>query len=181
MSCRKPSAERYAELNSNKTNEKGLKISALLKFPCGQFDYKIDIVVRGGAVSADRAAFFAFMHDNESLFRVGLSLYRLKPAAAFARAVAGVFVHVQRPKAMRTMVSRRISERLYLAPAMRADKAVIIFPKSLFFHVSSRNTVPPLAPFCCRRSGSIFCPLYHSADTADPPSGFRNRGDIYSP
>ena len=179
MSSRKRSAERFAALNSN--NQKRAEFSALLKFFCGQFDYKINIVVTCGAVSSDRAAFFAFVNDYKALFRVCLRLDRLKPAAALARAVAGVFVHMQRPKAMRTVVSRRISERLYLAPALRANKAVIIFPKSLFFHVSSRNTVPPLARSYYLRSGSIFYPLYRSADTLDPPSGFHNRGDIYSP
>ncbi len=158
----------------------------LLKFLCCELYYKVDVVglvfcVGCRAVPAYCAAFPAAVDYYISLLCISFDLDRLKLSAALAGSVAGIFVHVKRPKAKRAMVSRRIAERFDLPAAVSADKSVIIFPKSLFFHVSSHNTAPRLARSCYRRSSNIPYPLYRSADTADPPNDSGIRAGICSP
>ena len=100
-----------------------------------QRDQKLDVVglngrlVRG-AVAAYMAAFLAFMDDDVSASRICFNADRPHDAAAFGGSVAGVDVDVQRAKASRTMVPRRISERFDLKPAVCADEALIVFAKS---------------------------------------------------
>ena len=74
------------------------------------------------------------MDDNEAFFGIGEDFFRLESSAALAGAVTGVNVHVERPEAVGTMVSRGISERCDLAAAMGADEAVVVFGKSFCFH-----------------------------------------------
>jgi len=88
-----------------------------------------------GAVAVDLSAFGAFMNDDVALFGIGLGGYRLHKPTAFARAVARIYVEVLRPKAKRTVISRGVAERLYLASAVLADEGIVIFGKKLGFHI----------------------------------------------
>lgn len=56
-------------------------------------------------VSADRSAFFASVDDHIALFRIHLHADRFELTAAIRRAVAGVYVKVERPQAKGTVVS----------------------------------------------------------------------------
>ena len=94
--------------------------------------------VQRGAVAAYLAAFCAFVDYNEAFFCVWLSSYRLKLSAAFVCSVARVYVNVQGPQTKRAMVSRRVSERVYLFSAMNANKGIIVFGKSFLFHSMPR-------------------------------------------
>ena len=89
----------------------------------------------GGFVAGDAAASVAFVNYYVSLFGVGLYLYRAEYAAAGVRSVTRVYINVKRAEAKRTVVSRRVAERLDLASAIRAGEATIVFLKSLFFHI----------------------------------------------
>ena len=67
------------------------------------------------------------MYDDVSFFGVGYYLYRLHRSLALAGAIPGVYIHVKRPKAERTVIARGVAERLYLLAAVGANKPVIIF------------------------------------------------------
>ena len=86
------------------------------------------------AVAAYRAALAALVDDDISLFRVGLDGDGIHYPAAVARPVAGVYVDVQRTKAPRAMVARRISERQHLKTAVLTYKAAVVFLKKLLLH-----------------------------------------------
>jgi hypothetical protein len=80
------------------------------KIACGKLDKKryligLHLCVVCGAVSSYRSAFFAFMNDYISLFRVGQNLYGTKLTVTFLGSVAGIYVNVQRPKAKRAVIS----------------------------------------------------------------------------
>ena len=86
-------------------------------------------------VSADGAAFAAFMDYDISFFRVRLRRYRVHDAAAFGGSVAGVYIEVERTKTARAVISRRIPEREDLKTAVFADKAAVVFGEKLLFHL----------------------------------------------
>ena len=83
------------------------------------------------------AAFGAFVENDIAFFGVCYHFYRVHNAVAFARSVAGVYIHVERAKALRAMVARGVTQGLYLKAAVGADKAVIVFCKKLLFHIFS--------------------------------------------
>ena len=78
--------------------------------PCGEFDKQGAIIgllfsIKGGAITAYLAAFFAPMDNNEILFRIGLCTDRAHKTAAGVSSIAGVYVDVERPQAEGTMIS----------------------------------------------------------------------------
>jgi hypothetical protein len=82
----------------------------LFPFPRGELDYQVDIVglylcLVGGTATAYLTAFLAFMYNYVALFCIGLGAYRFKRAAAFAQAVARIYIYMHRPKAKRAMIS----------------------------------------------------------------------------
>ena len=122
-----------------KFNIKCVLYSSLL-FRHGKLDYELYVVgLYGGfvssAIAVKLAALRAFMNDNISLFGVGLSRDRLHKSAAFAGAVARIYIKMLRPQAKGAMVSRGITKRLYLPPAMLADEGVVVFREKLCFHI----------------------------------------------
>jgi len=80
-----------------------------------------------GAVSVDLTATRAFVNDYVALFGVGYYLDWLHGRAAFAGAVTGIDVDVERPKAKGAVIARRISKRLYFTSAVGAHKSRVIF------------------------------------------------------
>ena len=96
-----------------------------------QLYYKLQVVVLRVFVSPYLAAFSTLVYYYIALLRVGQYLYRLKSAAALTGSVTRIYIDVKRPQTVRTVVSRRISERLDLTPAMSADKSVVVFCESL--------------------------------------------------
>ena len=105
----------------------------------GQLYQKVDIVGLdfrgiGGLIADGRAAFIAFIDDDISLFRVGENLNGAEDSAAVVGAVAGVYVYMNRTKAMGAVVAGGDAEGFHLESAVFADKAVIVFLKAFFFH-----------------------------------------------
>ena len=110
-----------------------------LHFSNRQTDKKVAVVgldfrVEGGAVAADLAALGASMDNDETATGIGLGADRFHRAAAGIGTVAGVDVHVERPKAKRAMVAGGVAQRQDFAPAMRADKTVVVLGKALLLH-----------------------------------------------
>lgn len=98
---------------------------------CGQLDELVDIVglvlcFVGCLVALDLPAFGTAVDYDITLLGVGDTAYRLHGGAAFVCAVAGVYINVQGPEAHGTMVAGGVAQRLYLGPAMGADKTVIV-------------------------------------------------------
>lgn len=78
-------------------------------------------------VSPYLAAFLAAVYYHKALFGVRLGANGAKRSAAGICSIPGVDVHVYRPQAVGAVVSRRISERLYLPTAVETNEAVIVF------------------------------------------------------
>jgi hypothetical protein len=74
------------------------------------------------------------MKNNVSLFRICNDFNGVHNAAAFASSVAGVYVYVERAKALGAVVAGGVAERLHFKTAVGTDKAVIVFCKKLLFH-----------------------------------------------
>lgn len=87
---------------------------------------RLIIGIQRRLISAYFPAFRTAMHYNEALFGIRLGTYRLKLSAAGIGSVPGVYIHVQGPEAERAVVTRRISERLYLLSAMNAGKGCVV-------------------------------------------------------
>ena len=68
-----------------------------------------------GAVSVYLTASGTFMDDDVALFGVCDDLDRLHGSLALASAVTRININVKRPETVWAMISRRVSERLYLA------------------------------------------------------------------
>ena len=90
-----------------------------------------------GAVSPDLSAFFAFMDDDISLSGVGLDPYGAQYTAAIAVSVSGIHINMKRTKAERAMIAGAVTEGLNSPFAIHADKGIIVFAKTFFFHSSS--------------------------------------------
>jgi hypothetical protein len=90
-----------------------------------------------GAVAVELTAFGASVNNNVALSRVGLNADRFHFPLAFAGAISGVDVYVKRPQAKGTVIARGVAQGVHLLAAMRADKAVVIFCKSLLLHGKS--------------------------------------------
>ena len=90
-----------------------------------------------GAVPSDLSAHGASVDDHKSSTRVGFHADRFHLPTALVCAIPGVDVHVQRPQAKGAMIARGIAQRNHFLSAMRANKTVVIFRKSLLFHVST--------------------------------------------
>ena len=88
------------------------------------------------AVSFYRAAFFAFVNDDISLFRVGFHPYRAHDTAAWISSVSRVYIDMERAEASRAMIARTVAERLNLKPAVFADERVVVFCKKLLLRIS---------------------------------------------
>jgi hypothetical protein len=58
-----------------------------------------------GSVSYDRAAFFAAMNYYISTFGIWLSTCGTKYSAAWICSVSGIYIHVERAQAKRTVIS----------------------------------------------------------------------------
>ena len=80
-----------------------------------------------GTAALDGSASDAAVSYDISSPRVRYRRDRLHLPAAGAGAVAGVFVHMERPEAERAVIARGVAERLDLPAAMRAHKAGIVF------------------------------------------------------
>ena len=85
-------------------------------------------------IAADVSAPLAFVNYHIAASRVRFDAYRAHYAAAVGGSVAGVDVDVQRAKAERAVIARRISERFDVRAAVRAHKAAVVFAKSFFIH-----------------------------------------------
>lgn len=112
------------------------------EFCHGELYYERHIVglifgVQRHLVPSYLSALCASVNDNKSFFGIGLGADGLKLSTAGVCSVPGVYIHVERPKAMRTVVARGIAEGLHLLSAMHAYKGVIILCKSFLFHTYS--------------------------------------------
>ena len=74
------------------------------------------------------------MNDNKALFGVGESLDRAENSAAIVGSVARVYINVKRAKAERTVIARGVAKGQNLFSAVLADKALVVFSKTLIFH-----------------------------------------------
>ena len=90
-----------------------------------------------GAVAVQFAAFGTAMNDDISLACIGFDTDRLHFTATFAGSIAWVDIYVKRPQAKGTVVARGVAQGMHLLAAMRADKPIIVFGKSLLLHVRS--------------------------------------------
>ena len=88
-----------------------------------------------GFVSDYSTASVTLVNYYVTLFRVRLCFDRSENSAAIICPVAGVYINVQGTEAERAMIARCVAERQNLASAVLADKTVIVFCKSLVFHV----------------------------------------------
>jgi hypothetical protein len=84
--------------------------SLLLVFCHGELDYELyvvglDLCLMGGAVAVKLTALGAFMYDDVAFFGIGLGGDGLHKAAAFACAIAGIYIEMLRPKAIGAMIS----------------------------------------------------------------------------
>lgn len=110
--------------------------------PCvagGQTDDEIHVVrldggFVGGAIADDGAATFTAMNENVAAAGIGFCPYGAEQAATGVGAVAGENIHVHRPQAKGTVIAGGVTEREYLPSAMAADKAAVIFLKTLGLH-----------------------------------------------
>jgi hypothetical protein len=79
-------------------------------YPRGQFNKQRAVIgllfsIKGGAVTAYLTALFAFMDNNEVLFRIGLCTDRAHKATAGICSIARVYIDVKRPQAKGAMIS----------------------------------------------------------------------------
>ena len=66
------------------------------------------------------------MRYDIALFRVRLGKHRFKRCAALGRAIARIFVNMERPEAVWAMISRGVAERRDLSAAMLTDKSAVV-------------------------------------------------------
>ena len=88
----------------------------------------------GGAVAVKLSALGASVNDDESLFGIGLCADRLHLPLAFAGAVSGIDVYVERPEAKGAVIAGGVAQRFHFFSAVCADKAVVIFCESFLLH-----------------------------------------------
>ena len=122
----------------------GLFIISVLT--CGELYKKRKIVglhlcIVRRTVSSYSAAFFASVYYYISLFGIGKHLYGAQMSVTFLGSVAGVFVNVERPQTKGAVIARAVSEWLYFLSAVRADKGVVVFCKSLLFKFHIKPSV----------------------------------------
>ncbi len=70
----------------------------------------LDFCLVGGFVADGCAATVAAVYDYVALFGVGLRLYRAEYPAAIVCPVTGIYIHVKRAKAKRTVIAGGIAE-----------------------------------------------------------------------
>ena len=86
------------------------------------------------AVANGSTAFVAAVNYDISALCVGERLNGAQNTAAVVGSVTGIYINVQGAKTKGAVVSRGVSEREHLLAAILADKALVVFLKSLFFH-----------------------------------------------
>ncbi len=96
-------------------------------------DEEVGVIVFGGFISAEGAAFFAFMDDDEAFFGVGFGFHGAEDSFAIGCSVSGVNIQVEGGEAMGAMVTGGIAEGEDFFAAACADEAVVIFGKSFVF------------------------------------------------
>ena len=99
-----------------------------------QADQKIHVVILLRSIVLFCTANGTLVSDHETLFGMGQYRVGLHQAAANAGAVSGKLIHVKRPQAIRTVISRGIYQGRNLFFAVTADKSAVVFGKSLRFH-----------------------------------------------
>lgn len=107
--------------------------------PCGKSDEQVVVVtlltLEGSLVTHRLSAFVAAVDDDKSLLGVGESLYGTKNTLAVVGSVTGIYIHVERAEAEGAVISRGVSKGEHLSATVLADKACIVFLKSLVFHI----------------------------------------------
>ena len=88
--------------------------------------YQVKIIIRCRLVSAQCTAAGAAMRYDIALFRVRLGKHRFKRCAALGRAIARIFVNMERPEAVWAMISRGVAERRDLSAAMLTVKSAVV-------------------------------------------------------
>jgi len=125
---------------------------AFLKLSCGKF-YEIVYIIGLDFgfmccfIAVYFAAFGAFVKYDIAFFRVCYNFYRVHNAVAFAGSVAGVYIYVERAKALGAVIARGVSKRLHFEAAVSADKAVIVFCEKFLFHIFPLFKKPPKGGF----------------------------------
>ena len=106
----------------------------------GEPDEKVVVVglisLHSRLVAHHRAAFFATVKDNEALFGVGKGLNGAKNSQAIVCSVPGIYVNMKRAKAEGAVVARGVSQGSDLSSAIYADKSLVVFCKTLVFHIT---------------------------------------------
>ena len=87
------------------------------------------------------AATLTAVQDDISALGIRHGGHGLQGAAARVGAISGIDIHVQAPQAKWAMVARGVAKGLDLLAAMRANKAVVVFGKSFYFHNPSKNKI----------------------------------------
>ena len=106
---------------------------------CGELNEQIVVVGLNlclvcRAVADGSAAFVAAVNYDISALCVGERLNGAQDTAAVVGSVTGIYINVQGAKTKGAVISRGVSEREHLLAAILADKALVVFLKSLFFH-----------------------------------------------
>lgn len=113
-----------------------------LKFVCGQLDEQIDVIGLNfcfvcSTVSADLAAFIAFVDDDVAFFGIGFHADGAEDTTAGVGAVTGIDVHVQGTEAFGAMVAGAVTKGFYFKAAVFADERIVVFGKAFMFHGKS--------------------------------------------
>ena len=100
-----------------------------------QADQQVPVIVGGGFVPADIAAFPAAVDHHKPLFRIGFCTDRIQNTAAVRRTVAGIYIHMKGRQAERAVIPGSVSQRRHFLTAGRTDKTAVVFGESFCFHI----------------------------------------------
>jgi hypothetical protein len=122
-----------------RTQARTKRQQAILSFfsllTCRKPDKLFHIIVLCRLVTALGSAFFAFMYNNEALFRIGLTAHGAHNATAIRRPVTRHYIKMQGAKALGAMIARAVAKRRNLVSAVGAYKARIVLFESFIFHI----------------------------------------------
>ena len=87
----------------------------------------------GGPISAELAAFGAFVDDDVALSGIGFHADGHHLTAAIRGAIPGIDVKVERPQTERAVIAGTVTEGEYLSSAVGADEGSVVFCESFLF------------------------------------------------
>ena len=93
----------------------------------GKLNYERHIILslfstKSRLISAYFSTFCASVNDNKSLLGVRLGAYRLKLTSTRICSITGVYIHVERPQAVRTMISGGVAKGRHFPSTVNAHE-----------------------------------------------------------